>query len=311
MPMIRSERHRGCRCPARGIVAHLRVRESRDPTQTRDDEGTRVALRVARGETFSSINTAASPKVPKRNSASKLVDLLASPLVSLTPRYDHFGARARRPGPDRTTRRGVDGGHAIEYGARASGFVARRAARSLARVRRAHRRGDRREQVRGRARPDARGYSPAHPPRPQRKRSPPRAHRRTNEGARRAPRVSRARVFLDAHRPSRFNNDPTCRPHDHPSALTITTPTRRRSPTSSSASPVASSRTPFSTSSVDSTPNAPRPTSRDTSPTSRARRSVVARGSDDSPRSPSSSNPARRCVSWRAPRACPRRGSPS
>lgn len=69
MPMIRSERHRGCRCPARGIVAHLRVRESRDPTQTRDDEGTRIALRVARGETFSSINTAASPKVPKRNSA--------------------------------------------------------------------------------------------------------------------------------------------------------------------------------------------------------------------------------------------------
>ena len=95
-----------------------------------------------------------------------------------------------------------------------------------------------------------------------------------------------------------------------PPRITVT-PTRRRSPTSSSASPVASWRTPSSTSSVDSTPTAPRPTSRDTSPTSRARRIDVACGSDDSPRSPYSSNPARQCVSWRAPRACPRRGSPS
>lgn len=51
-------------------------------------------------------------------------NLLASPHVSLTPRYEHFGARALRSGPDRATRRGVDGGHAFEYGARASGFGA-------------------------------------------------------------------------------------------------------------------------------------------------------------------------------------------
>lgn len=53
LPMIRLERHRGCRCPARGNVTHLRVRESRDPTQTRDNGATRAARRVASGETFS------------------------------------------------------------------------------------------------------------------------------------------------------------------------------------------------------------------------------------------------------------------
>ena len=300
LPLIRLERHRGCRCPheeTSHTCASVRVE-----TRPRRERQRSEPPRSERRDVFMMCVTKKFP--------SCVSVLLASPLVTLTPRTT-TSARARVVRGPIAPRVVVSMVATRSSTARARRDSAPDAPLVHWHVRRAHRRGDRLEQVRGRARPDARGHPPAHPSRPQRQRSPPRAHRRTNEGALRPVRVPRARVFPDAYRPSRSNNDPTCRPDDHPSA-----PHHRH--------PDAQALPYFIVGVSRRLPEDPLfyfvgrfyPHRAETHlaryfPTSRARRIDVACGSDDSPRSPYSSNPARRCVSWRAPRACPRRGSPS